>query len=202
MIYSWVQSLLRRLFKAHKVLLVLLSLLFLLGFWGTPTAEAGIDDDLYDGNIFVLYASNGSIVPAKVDLATSQKKNRPAILAFYVDDSRDCKKYSIVISQLQAFYGKTTSLIAISADTILPEKTYTPSEAPYYYAGAVPQVVVLDGSGEVVLNEIGPTPFEEVDNVLRDVFDLPPRTEPLELERPDFSPSPSADTTFWTAPLR
>ena len=39
----------------------------------TQPAFAGIDDDRYDGNVFVLYAGNGSLVPARVSLADSLK---------------------------------------------------------------------------------------------------------------------------------
>ncbi|NBD32643.1 MAG: thioredoxin family protein, partial [Cyanobacteria bacterium] len=31
--------------------------------WLMPSAIAGLDDDRYDGNIFALYAGNGSLVP-------------------------------------------------------------------------------------------------------------------------------------------
>ena len=167
-----------------------------------PSALAGIDDDRFDGNIFVLYAGNGALVPPKVDLAMSLQRHTPALLAFYLDDSRDCKEYALVISNLQAYYGREVDFIPVNVDTILPDRSYGAAEAPYYYTGAVPQVVLIDQQGEMAFNQTGQTPFEQVDDVLRQVFDLPPRSEAVELERPEFSPSPSADTTFWTAPFR
>ena len=64
-------------------------------------ALAGIDDDKYDGNVFVLYAGNGSLVPAKVSLADSLKAKKPALLVYYIDDSTDCKKYYIGLVRSQ-----------------------------------------------------------------------------------------------------
>ena len=72
---------------------------------GPANAWAGLTDDNYDGNIFALYAGNGSLVPPKVSLAQSMKYEKPALLVFYVDDSADCKRYASVVSQLQAPYG-------------------------------------------------------------------------------------------------
>ncbi|MDB9457882.1 thioredoxin family protein, partial [Dolichospermum circinale CS-545/17] len=46
--------------------LLLLPLLFIISI---QPAIAGIKDDRYDGNIFVIYAGNGSLVPAKETLA-------------------------------------------------------------------------------------------------------------------------------------
>jgi thiol-disulfide isomerase/thioredoxin len=145
-------------------------------------ALAGIKDDRYDGNIFVIYAGNGSLVPAKETLAQTLAEHKPAILTFYTDDSSDCKKYAPVVSEMQAFYGRATEIIPISVDTIA-DKTYQPTEPGYYYGGSVPQVVVFNQSGQVILNKKGQVPFEEIYDKLREIFDLLPRTESVELKR-------------------
>ncbi len=145
-------------------------------------ALAGIKDDRYDGNIFVIYAGNGSLVPAKETLAQTLAEHKPAILTFYTDDSSDCKKYAPVVSEMQAFYGRATEIIPISVDTIA-DKTYQPTEPGYYYGGSVPQVVVFNQSGQLILNKKGQVPFEEIDDKLREIFDLLPRTESVELKR-------------------
>ena len=150
---------------------------------GTPSALANLDDDKYDGNIFILYAGNGSLVPPKLTLKQSLQRNRPAILTFYVDDSRDCKQFAIVVSRLQEFYGRAASLIPVDVDTLPLKDSYTPEEAGYYYDAVVPQTVVLDQAGKVVLNAKGQVPFEQIDDVLREVFDLLPRSESVELKR-------------------
>ena len=150
---------------------------------GTPPALAGLKDDHFDGNIFVLYSGNGSLVPPKVTLAASLKRDRPTLLVFYVDDSSDCKQFAPVVSQLQAFYGRAADLIPIDVDTILPKSTYAPTEPGYYYEGVVPQVLVFNQAGEVVLNKKGQVPFEQVDDTFRQVFNLLPRSESVELKR-------------------
>jgi thiol-disulfide isomerase/thioredoxin len=150
-------------------------------------AYAGIKDDVYEGNIFVVFAGNGSLVPAKQTLAQALEQHRPTMLAFYVDDSSDCKKYAIVISRVQEFYGRAVEIIPVNVDTILPKQTYKPTEPGYYYSGGVPQLVVFNQSGEVVLNKKGQVPYEEIDDRLREVFDLLPRTESVQLKRRAFN---------------
>ena len=77
--------------------LVLAVSIFVFSCLLTYPALAGIDDDKYDGNVFVLYAGNGSLVPARISLADSLKVKKPALMVFYVDDSSDCKKYSSLL---------------------------------------------------------------------------------------------------------
>jgi thiol-disulfide isomerase/thioredoxin len=150
-------------------------------------ALAGINDDVYDGNIFVIYAGNGSLVPPRQSLAKALEENKPVFLAFYVDDSSDCKKYAISISQVQEFYGRAAEIIPIDVDTIPVKQTYEPTEPGYYYSGAVPQVVVFDKSGQVLLNKTGQVPYEEIDDKFREAFDLLPRAESLPLQRRSFN---------------
>ncbi len=157
--------------------LTLITGLFCLLMMGTPPALAGINDDYFDGNIFVLYGGNGSLVPPKVTLAESLKRDKPTLLVYYLDDSKDCKQYATVVSRLQAFYGRAADFIPVSVDTIPAKSSYQPTEAGYYYKGFVPQVVVLDKAGKEVLNDYGQVPFERVDDVLREIFNLQPREE-------------------------
>jgi thiol-disulfide isomerase/thioredoxin len=166
-----------------KCLLLLACLLVI----SVQPAFAGIDDDVYDGNIFVIYAGNGSLVPPKESLAKALADNKPVFLAFYVDDSSDCKRYAISISQVQEFYGRAAEIIPIDVDSIPVKPTYEPTEAGYYYSGAVPQVVVFDQAGKVVLNKQGQVPYEEIDDKFREVFDLLPRTESVQLQRRSFN---------------
>jgi hypothetical protein len=150
-------------------------------------ALAGIEDDKYDGNVFVLYAGNGSLVPAKISLADSLKVNKPALIVFYVDDSTDCKKYSTTISQLQGYYGKAASFIPVTVDSLALDRKYANTEAGYYYGGTVPQTVIIDKQGKVRLNEAGIISFEKIDDTMRDVFDLLPRKDSIELKRRSFN---------------
>ncbi len=154
-----------------------------LGWGGHPLAWAGLTDDNYDGNIFALYAGNGSLVPPRVSLEQSLKYNKPAIVVIYVDDSSDCKKFSSVISQLQAPYGRAANFIPVMADSIPVKASYEPTEVGYYFETAVPQTIVFNAEGEVVFNHTGITTYEAIDDVMREVFDLLPRSESVELKR-------------------
>jgi hypothetical protein len=193
-------------FKAYFKKLCPLILTLILGFQtlGMAPALGAINDDRFDGNIFTLYASNGSLVPSRTSLAESLRIHRPTLLMFYVDDSYDCKRNVMPINQIQAFYTLSVALIPISVDTIDFKRTYSPNEEPYYYNGQfVPQWVFLDQDGQVVFDKIGQVTYDELDDVARPLLGLAPRPDDFSLGNPqDFSPSPSADATFWTAPVR
>jgi hypothetical protein len=164
---------------------LIIGLVMVLGWLATPAnAWAGLEDDRFDGNIFALYAGNGSLVPPRVTLAQSlQQPERPTLLFFYVDDSSDCKQFSSVISQLQAPYGRAADFIPIMADSIPVKDHYEPTEPGYYFEGSVPQTLVIDQQQQVRFNEIGLVSYEAIDDVMREVFDLLPRTESVELRR-------------------
>lgn len=174
---SWLRS---RLAVGLMILAVSFSLL-------TAPASAGINDDRYDGNIYILYGGNGSLVPPRMDLPTSLKRGKPAILVFYIDDSSDCKQFSIVVTRLQEFYGRAASIIPVSVDSLIDKEQYTRKEPAYYYSGVVPETVVLDEQGEVVYDGKGQVPYEEIDDALRQVFDLLPRSESQVLKRRSFN---------------
>jgi thiol-disulfide isomerase/thioredoxin len=168
----------------------LLSLVAIFGcllLLGTPSALAGLNDDKFDGNVFVLYGGNGSLVPPRVTLAESLKREKPALLVFYVDDSTDCKQYATVVSRLQDPYGRAANFVPVDIDSIPIKSSYTPSEPGYYYEGLVPQTVLIDQKGKVVLNETGQLAYERVDDAFREVFDLLPRSQSVELKRRSFN---------------
>ena len=155
--------------------------LMLPGF--TAPAWAGLNDDNYDGNIFALYAGNGSIVPPRQSLSQSLAQGRATILVIYIEDSADCKRYTSVISQLQAPYGRVANFVPIMADSIPVKDAYEPDEPGYYFDGIVPKTVVFSKSGDVMLETTGETAYEDIDDVMREIFDLLPRTESVELKR-------------------
>lgn len=174
----------RRWVQARSRTVVLGLLLVIVGSlsWGAP-AIAGLTDDRYDGDIFALYASNGSLVPPKYTLAQALQRDRPVLLVFYVDDSSDCKQYSSTVSQLQAFYGRAADFLAVRVDSLTQTGKPTPTDELYYYKGVVPQTVVFNAAGQPVLNESGALSFERMDDVFRQVFDLLPRSQSVELKR-------------------
>jgi peroxiredoxin len=160
-----------------------------LSWLGIAPAWASINDDRYEGNIFILFAGNGSLVPSNLTLAASLQREMPAILVFYVDDSSDCKQYSTIVSTMQEFYGRAANIIPVSVDSLpsLQKSDYTKEEPGYYYDGVVPQTVILDQKGKVAFDKTGQIPYETVDDILRKVFDLLPRSESVTLKRRSFN---------------
>ncbi|NJQ98919.1 MAG: thioredoxin family protein [Hydrococcus sp. CSU_1_8] len=156
-------------------------------FWETSPARADINDDRLDGNIFVVYAGNGSLVPPRLTLGESLKRKMPVILVYYLDDNSDCKQFAIVVSRMQEFYGRAASIIPVSVDSLPVKANYSPDELGYYYEGVIPQTVILDETGKMVFNGKGQVKYEAVDDVLRKVFDLVPRAESVQLKRRSFN---------------
>ena len=150
-------------------------------------AWASANDDRFDGNIFALYAGNGSLVPAKTTLSEAFDRSRVALLVYFLDDSKDCKQFVSVISQLQRYYGMAADFIPVNVDTLASTASNNPTDPRYYYQGYIPQTVLIDQSGNVVLDQTGQVSFETLDDQLREVFDLLPRTESVELKRRSFN---------------
>jgi hypothetical protein len=165
---------------------VFLVTFFCLCFAVSP-ALASINDDAFDGNIYALYAGNGALVPPRVTLKDSFNRKKPAILVFFVDDSSDCKQFASVVSGVQAFYGRAADILPINVDTMPVKSSYERTEPGYYYNGVVPESVIIDGSGKVVLDAKGQVPFDTIDAVFRQVFDLLPSSESKELKRRSFN---------------
>ncbi len=166
----------------NRLILAFVALMMLCLTIAQP-AWATLDDDRYDGEIFALYAGNGSLVPPKVTLADAFKQKRPALLVFYTDDSSDCKRFANVVSQTQAFYGRVIDILPIRVDSLPIKEKFDPKEPGYYYKGFVPQTVAFDQAGNVRLNEIGAIPYEKIDDEFRKIFDLLPRSESVILKR-------------------
>ena len=177
----------KSIWQLKKRLIVSLLIIFSIFFALDSSAMASIDNDKYEGNIFILYAGNGSLVPPRIDLKESLKRGTPAILVYYIDDSSDCKQYSFVVSRMQEFYGRAASIIPVDVDSLALNTEYAPDEPGYYYEGKVPQTVILDQNGEIVFNQTGQQKYEAMDDVLRVVFDLVPRSESVQLKRRSFN---------------
>ncbi len=170
--------------RSFRTGLITIFLAFLIGFGlNLNPAVAGMNDDRFEGNIFALYAGNGSLVPPKSHLKDSLRNHRVAIILFYLDDSRDSKAFAASYSQLQAGYGRVADLIPVIVDSLFPDVTYSPEEEGYYYRGQIPQVVIVNQDGQVVLDEVGQVPYEKMDDVLRELFDLLPRSDSEQLLR-------------------
>jgi hypothetical protein len=171
-------------FRIFKPIVLLICVLAIAVAIALP-ANATLRDDHYDGSIFALYGGNGSIVPPKVSLAKSLSLGRPSLLAFYVDDSYDCKLYTPVLNDMQAFYGKAVSIIPISVDSFdlsIDKDKFKPTDEPYYYRGFVPQTVLISAEGKVLLDREGKPDFADIEAVLKQIPGLP-SPDPKIMER-------------------
>jgi len=168
-------------------LTLMLTMVLTLGLGFSQTAWASIDDDRLDGNIFVVYAGNGSLVPPRLNLTESFARKLPVILVYYLDDNSDCKQYAFIVSRLQEFYGRAASIVPVSVDSILPKSSYKKNEPGYYYQGVIPQTVILDQKGKMIFNGKGQIKFEVMDDILRNLFNLLPRSQSVELKQKTFN---------------
>ncbi len=173
--------------QQHQIKCIIISMIVALmtaiQLWMPQSAIAALEDDQYDGNIFALYAGNGSLVPARVTLEESMQTETPTLLVFYLDDSKDCKAFSVTVSELQRYYGRAASFIPINVDQLAGKEEFSRTEPGYYYRGLVPQTVLIDGDGKVVFDQVGQVSFETLDDEFREVFDLLPRSESEQRKR-------------------
>jgi hypothetical protein len=123
-----------------------------LGPW---PAWASLSDDRYDGNIFALYAGNGSLVPPRSTLAQSMAGHRVAALVFYLDDSSVSKRFAPVVSELQRIWGNRIDLIPLVTDPLQNRSAADAADPATYWSGVIPQVVILNGDGRVVFDASG-----------------------------------------------
>ncbi len=152
------------------------SLLVLLIFSVNPAYSAR-DTDSYDGNIFPIYAGNGSLVPPPSTLSESLKNERTSVLVFYLDDSATSKEFAPVVSGIKLLWSSSVDLIPLSIDEIDNDKEKTFKEPGFYWHGKIPQVVIIDGKGEVLLDEEGQVPIDAINNAI---------SKATGLDKPDF----------------
>ncbi len=153
--------------RLSKTILILLTTLLvtILPAW------AGLQDDHYDGNIFALYGSNGGMIPPKVSLEASLQQQIPALVVYYIDDSRDCKQYAAVIANLQVRYGLGVNFIPYAIDSL---DLQDPGGAAAHYQGKVPKTLLYDREGHITYEAVGSRSMVEVENQIRSLFNLDP----------------------------
>ena len=142
---------------------ILIALIFLSPF----KANASRDTDSYDGNIFPIYAGNGSIVPPQTTLEESLKNKRVSVLFFYLDDSSDSKAMAPIISGLDLIWRNNIDIIALTTDELQDkEKSDLRNEPNYYWNGLIPQTIILNSDGEVKYDENGMINIDELNKVI------------------------------------
>ncbi len=145
-------------------------------------AQAIRETDSYDGNIFALYAGNGSLVPPAVTLADSQKAGRTSVIVYYLDDSRTSKAFSPAVSELQRLWGNSVDLLPLTTDALQGRATNDRTDPAHYWHGIVPQVVVINGDGQLLLDEEGQVPLEQINAAISEATGLPaPQGESMSL---------------------
>ena len=158
------------------LLRVLSSLLILLIISVNPVLSAR-DTDSYDGNIYPIYAGNGSLVPPPSTLSESLKNERTSVLVFYLDDSSTSKQFAPVVSGIKLLWSSSVDLIPLSIDELDNDDEKTFEDPGYYWHGKIPQTVIIDGKGNVLLDQEGQVSFDDINDAI---------TIGTGLKKPDF----------------
>ena len=155
-----------------------LLILLLLSVGLAVPASAVLNDNAYDGNIYALYAGNGSLVPPSTTLADSMASGRTAVIIFYLDDSTVSKRFAPVVSELQRFWGRNIDLMPLTTDALQGRETSAPDDPARYWNGTIPQVTVITGEGRVIFDRAGQVPLASINEAISEATGLP---------APDFS---------------
>lgn len=136
-------------------------------------AHASLENDRYDGNIFALYAGNGSLVPPRSTLAQALEAHRTSVLVFYLDDSSVSKRFAPVVSELQRQWGNRIDLIPLVSDPLQGRPEQGLTDPAHYWKGVIPQVVVVDGDGRVRFDAAGSMELAAIDAAISEATGLP-----------------------------
>jgi hypothetical protein len=167
--HSLRRSPLRRLINATCLLIALVIALAV-----TPAAAlASLDNDRYDGNIFALYAGNGSLVPPRSSLAKTLDDHRVAVLVFYLDDSSVSKRFAPTVSELQRLWGNQVELIPLVTDTLQNRPETGAGDPAHYWKGEIPQVVVIDSEGRVRFDRSGQVDVDAISAAISETTGIP-----------------------------
>ena len=137
-------------------------------------ANAARNTNSYDGNIFPIYAGNGSLVPPPVSISEALEAQRTSVIIYYLDDSSDSKSFAPVVSALKLIWGPSIDLIPLTTDSVQGNASSDPKEPSHYWHGMIPQIVVLNGSGEVFLDQEGQVPLEKINEAISKATGLEP----------------------------
>jgi hypothetical protein len=155
-----------------KALLVA-TLVVLAAFTWPSLAWASLDNDRYDGNIYALYAGNGSLVPPRLSLAEALAAQRVTLLVYYLDDSSVSKRFAGVVSELQRVWGNSIELIPLVTDPLQGRPDGGPTDPLHYWRGVIPQVVVLGADGQKVFEASGQVDIDAIHGALSRATGLP-----------------------------
>ena len=160
------------------ILIRIFSSLLILFILSVNPVYSARDTDSYDGNIYPIYAGNGSLVPPPSTLSESLKNERVSVLVFYLDDSSTSKQFAPVVSGIKLLWSSSVDLIPLSIDELDNNDKKTFKDPGYYWHGKIPQTVILDGNGNVLLDQEGQVSFDDINNAI---------TKGTGLQKPDFN---------------
>jgi hypothetical protein len=141
------------------LLQLLLGLSAALLLWVAPVG-AVLNTDSYDGNIYALYAGNGSLVPPANNLGDAMDAGRTSVVIYYLDDSAVSKRFAPVVSELQRLWGQSIDLIPLTTDGLQGRPATGPKDPATYWNGSIPQVVVIGPDSRVVFDRDGQVPWQ------------------------------------------
>ena len=151
-----------------KLLYNLIILLYILTNINIPVYGSRISDS-YDGNIFPIYAGNGSLVPPQTSLKESIQNKRVSILFFYLDDSADSKALAPVIAGLDLIWKNNIDIIALTTDELQGKESINKKEEGYYWNGYIPQTVLIDGEGNIKYDKNGLIDIDEINKIIGEI---------------------------------
>ncbi len=155
-----------------SLLAIVLVLLCSLSGLAAPAA-ASLEDDRYDGNIFALYAGNGSLVPPRSSLAQALADKRVTVVIYYLDDSSVSKRFAPVVSELQRLWGQSIELIPLVTDPLQNRPIEGPTDPAAYWNGTIPQVVIFDRNGKPVFDASGQVDVDAINGVISQATGIP-----------------------------
>lgn len=164
-------SVLARWFKAQVLPWVAMVVLLVVAC--PSLAWASLENDRYDGNIYALYAGNGSLVPPRLSLAEAMGAHRVTLLVYYLDDSSVSKRFAGVVSELQRVWGNSIELIPLVTDPLQGRADGGPTDPLHYWRGVIPQVVVLGTDGSVLFEAAGQVDIDSIHGALSQATGLP-----------------------------
>ena len=136
-------------------------------------AQAVLNDDNYDGNIYALYAVNVSLVPPANTLEDTLADQRTAVIVYYLDDSAVSKRFAPVVSELQRLWGRGIDLLPLTIDPLQGRQPTGAADPATYWRGQIPQVVVIDPQGEVVFDQDGQVSLVAINEAISRATGLP-----------------------------
>ena len=71
-----------------------------------------------------------------------------------------------MVSGLKLLWKSSIDLLPITTDELQGNQSDNPRDESFYWHGNIPQIVVIDGEGKVVLDEEGQVPIETINKAI------------------------------------